>query len=68
MRPASGRAGRSGVLGPQPAPQAHVIPPPNSEDWFYPDFLSRRTDGRILAVEYKGKSGVEPEIGLAAPH
>ena len=26
-----------------------------SKDWFYPDFLCRLSDGRILAVEYKGK-------------
>jgi type III restriction enzyme len=26
-----------------------------SKDWCYPDFLCRLTDGRILAVEYKGK-------------
>ncbi|MBE3088428.1 MAG: hypothetical protein IMZ71_04875, partial [Chloroflexi bacterium] len=25
-----------------------------SEDWFYPDFLCLLTDGRVLAVEYKG--------------
>jgi type III restriction enzyme len=27
-----------------------------STDWFYPDFLCQLTDGRIMAVEYKGKS------------
>jgi type III restriction enzyme len=26
-----------------------------SKDWFYPDFLCQLTDGRSLAVEYKGK-------------
>lgn len=26
-----------------------------STDWFYPDFLCQLTDGRKLAVEYKGK-------------
>jgi type III restriction enzyme len=26
-----------------------------STDWFYPDFVCQLTDGRILAVEYKGK-------------
>ena len=26
-----------------------------STDWFYPDFLCQFTDGRVLAVEYKGK-------------
>lgn len=26
-----------------------------STDWFYPDFVCRLTDGRVLAVEYKGK-------------
>lgn len=26
-----------------------------STDWFYPDFLCKLKDGRILAVEYKGK-------------
>lgn len=26
-----------------------------SKDWFYPDFLCQLTDGRVLAVEYKGK-------------
>lgn len=26
-----------------------------STDWFYPDFMAQLTDGRILAVEYKGK-------------
>ena len=25
-----------------------------SKDWFYPDFLCRLADGRVLAVEYKG--------------
>ena len=26
-----------------------------SRQWFYPDFICLLTDGRILAVEYKGK-------------
>jgi len=26
-----------------------------SKDWFYPDFLCKLGDGRVLAVEYKGK-------------
>ena len=26
-----------------------------SSDWFYPDFVCQLTDGRVLAVEYKGK-------------
>jgi len=26
-----------------------------SKDWFYPDFLCQLTDGRALAVEYKGE-------------
>lgn len=26
-----------------------------STDWFYPDFICQLTDGRVLAVEYKGK-------------
>lgn len=26
-----------------------------SQQWFYPDFICQLTDGRILAVEYKGK-------------
>jgi type III restriction enzyme len=26
-----------------------------STDWFYPDFLCQLTDGRVLAVQYKGK-------------
>lgn len=26
-----------------------------STDWFYPDFICQLTDGRILAVEYKGE-------------
>lgn len=26
-----------------------------STDWFYPDFVCRLTDGRILVVEYKGR-------------
>lgn len=26
-----------------------------SKDWFYPDFLCQLTDGRVLAVEYKGE-------------
>jgi len=26
-----------------------------SSDWFYPDFLCRLTDSRVLAVEYKGR-------------
>ncbi len=35
-----------------------------SKDWFYPDFLCQLTDGRVLAVEYKGKhlyDGVDAE-------
>ena len=35
-----------------------------SKDWFYPDFLCRLKDGRVLAVEYKGKhlyDGVDAE-------
>lgn len=27
----------------------------NSKQWFYPDFLCQLNDGRIMAVEYKGK-------------
>ena len=26
-----------------------------SKDWFYPDFVCKLVDGRVLAVEYKGK-------------
>jgi type III restriction enzyme len=26
-----------------------------SKDWFYPDFICQLTDGRVLAVEYKGQ-------------
>jgi len=26
-----------------------------AKDWFYPDFLCKLVDGRVLAVEYKGK-------------
>lgn len=26
-----------------------------STDWFYPDFVCKLTDGRILVVEYKGE-------------
>src|SRR5262249_21284531 len=26
-----------------------------SSDWFYPDFLAELTDGRTMAVEYKGE-------------
>jgi type III restriction enzyme len=26
-----------------------------SKDWFYPDFVCQLTDGRVLAVEYKGE-------------
>jgi len=26
-----------------------------SKDWFYPDFICQLRDGRVLAVEYKGK-------------
>ena len=26
-----------------------------STDWFYPDFICQLADGRVLAVEYKGK-------------
>ena len=26
-----------------------------SKDWFYPDFVCKLTDGRVLAVEYKGE-------------
>jgi type III restriction enzyme len=26
-----------------------------SKDWFYPDFLCQLTDGRVLAIEYKGE-------------
>lgn len=35
-----------------------------STDWFYPDFLCQLTNGRVLAVEYKGKhlyDGVDAE-------
>ncbi|TAJ22753.1 MAG: hypothetical protein EPO64_12920, partial [Nitrospirae bacterium] len=35
-----------------------------STDWFYPDFLCQLADGRVLAVEYKGKhlyDGVDSE-------
>jgi type III restriction enzyme len=35
-----------------------------SKDWFYPDFVCQLVDGRILAVEYKGKhlyDGVDAE-------
>ena len=26
-----------------------------STDWFYPDFISQLTDGRVVIIEYKGK-------------
>ena len=26
-----------------------------SKDWFYPDFICKLVDGRVLAIEYKGK-------------
>lgn len=26
-----------------------------SKDWFYPDFVCKLDDGRLLVVEYKGK-------------
>jgi type III restriction enzyme len=26
-----------------------------SKDWFYPDFMCKLVDGRVLAIEYKGK-------------
>jgi type III restriction enzyme len=29
---------------------------PTSTDWFYPDFLARLCDGRLLVVEYKGEN------------
>lgn len=35
-----------------------------AKDWFYPDFLCQLSDGRVLAVEYKGKhlyDGVDAE-------
>ena len=35
-----------------------------SKDWFYPDFLCQLSDGRVLAVEYKGThlyDGVDAE-------
>jgi type III restriction enzyme len=35
-----------------------------SQDWFYPDFVCQLTDGRALAVEYKGEhiyDGVDAE-------
>jgi len=35
-----------------------------SKDWFYPDFVCQLTDGRVLAVEYKGKhlyDGIDAE-------
>jgi type III restriction enzyme len=35
-----------------------------SKDWFYPDFLCQLSDGRVLAVEYKGAhlyDGVDAE-------
>ena len=43
--------------------QGHSIEPEEStsfrlhtsKDWFYPDFLCKLGDGRVLAVEYKGK-------------
>ena len=28
---------------------------PTSTDYFYPDFVAELDDGRVLAVEYKGK-------------
>lgn len=35
-----------------------------SKDWFYPDFLCQLTNGRVLAVEYKGQhlyDGIDAE-------
>jgi type III restriction enzyme len=32
-----------------------------STDWFYPDFVCKLTDGRILVVEYKGKDRYSAE-------
>lgn len=28
---------------------------PTASDYFYPDFVAELTDGRVLAVEYKGE-------------
>lgn len=52
-------------------PRSFRLPyPSESGDWFYPDFLARLADGRVAAIEYKGKH-LEPldegkrQIGLA---
>jgi type III restriction enzyme len=52
-------------------PDSFRLPcPTNQGDWFYPDFLARLTDARLLVLEYKGShledhDQAKRQIGLA---
>lgn len=52
-------------------PNSFRLPcPSHKSDWFYPDFLARLTDGRLLVLEYKGshledQDQAKRQIGLA---
>lgn len=52
-------------------PSSFRLPcPTHKSDWFYPDFLARLTDGRLLVLEYKGShledlDQAKRQIGLA---
>lgn len=40
---------------------------PTSTDRFYPDFVAELTDGRVLAVEYKGERDFDPSKSFISP-
>ena len=52
-------------------PNSFRLPCPHKgNDWFYPDFVARLTDGRALVLEYKGShiedgDKAKRQIGLA---
>ena len=56
MRAIPRRTSGNQVLGAEFGPQADLVQTAEAltTDWFYPDFICQLTDGRVLAVEYKG--------------
>ncbi len=58
MRVPAGPAGKGEVLGEEPGEEERdVFFLQKVDGRFYPDFLCKLEDGRILVVEYKGQNG-----------
>ena len=55
MRAVPGWPARSEILAPNSCAPEHVIPAANLRGLVLTDFLCQLRDGRVMAVEYKGK-------------